>query len=119
MLSKLEKLFTLPVRDESTVVAKPPRAARTPTPDERSKIVECYESGSMIREVATTFGFDRCTISSVLHHEQVETRYHQRVPVDLERAEGLTITEVAAATQLAWSGGSASSLRTGLPASVS
>lgn len=46
------------------------------------------------------FGFDRGTISSVVQRAGVETRYHQRTGVDLDRAaklhdQGLSITEVA------------------------
>lgn len=99
----LGKLTELPEQSEVVLrrsVVELPRTARMPTPDEKQAIAAAYESGLTLRELGALFGFDRGTISSVVQHAGVETRYHQRTEVDLGRAErlhaeGLTITEVA------------------------
>jgi len=72
----------------------------------RSTIAECadlvagYSAGRTIRELAEQFGFHRETVSAALERAGVERRYHERVEVDLDRADelhrsGLSITEVA------------------------
>jgi len=102
----LQKLTQLPQRkDSDQPLCRSTRLIRRPTSNEQAEIIADYISGCTITSIAQEFGFHRETISAVLHRANVETRYHQRTPVDLERAsqliaEGLTITKTAGALDI-------------------
>jgi len=99
----LRKLTQLPQRKHpDQPLSRSTRLIRQPTSEEEAEIIADYLSGTTITNIAQEFAFHRETISAVLHRAKVETRYHQRTPVDLERAtqlieEGLTITKTAVA----------------------
>ncbi len=99
----LRKLTQLPQRKHpDQPICRSTRLLRQPTSHEEAEITAEYLSGITITNIAQEFGFHRETISAVLHRARVETRYHQRTPVDLERANhltanGFTITGTATA----------------------
>lgn len=79
----------------------PPNTSRKPTDQEVSDMIEAYQSGLRVRDVATQFGFHRTTVSTALKGKGVKLRFHETVDVDLKRAEqllatGLSLTDVAA-----------------------
>lgn len=101
-LKDLRDLTALPQRKRSKKSARPPRRVRHPTPTDIARVIEAYESGRTIRDVAQQLGFHRETISRALHDAGVATRYHQAQCVDLDVADrlieqGNTITQTALA----------------------
>lgn len=102
---RLRWLADLPVREpnpHAEVVCQPARLRVILSAADKERLVEAYVAGSTLRELARQFCINRETASKVLAEHGVERRYHQTVSVDMERAaaleaEGLTITEIAAA----------------------
>lgn len=100
-VKRLESLVDLPGERGAEAVAVPRLRVQLSDQDEQ-KLVLRYGQGANIRQLATEFGINREKVSLVLQRQGVETRYHQMVEVDLDQAaqlqaEGLNITEVAAA----------------------
>jgi len=99
----LRTLIQLPQRKHpDQPLCRSTRLLRQPTSAEEANVIADYLSGTTITNIAQEFGFHRETISAVLHRANVETRYHQRTPVDLDRAGqliaiGHTITQTATA----------------------
>ena len=101
LTTQLRKLADLPVRRTGDDTHPRRAPIRQPTRSDLQQIIAEYLDGDTIRDIAVNRRLHRGTVSAALHRSGVDTRDHERVPVDLERAEqlhesGLTITEVAA-----------------------
>jgi hypothetical protein len=63
-------------------------------------MIDAYQAGATIQQVADEFGFHRETVSAALEREGVARRYHERRAVDLDQADelhaaGLSLTVIA------------------------
>ncbi len=81
---------------------RPYRRLRRLESDKVVQLVESYRAGRTVHELSDEFGIHRDTVSAALERAGIDRRYHQQVPVDLDRADqlgarGLSITETAKA----------------------
>jgi DNA-binding CsgD family transcriptional regulator len=99
---RIRRLLDLPQRqvEAESLPCRQVRYRQHLDDDAVNELVALYLGGATVYEIADCFSIHRDRVSKLLEEAGIDRRYHERVDVDLERADrlhrqGLNLTEVA------------------------
>ncbi|RFS84419.1 hypothetical protein D0T12_18440 [Actinomadura spongiicola] len=77
-----------------------PRRAKQLKAEQATELVQAYEAGATLHQLAARFGIHRATVSNILNRHRVKTRWRRLTEEDIDEAaclyeEGLSLARVA------------------------
>jgi hypothetical protein len=88
LVSRLNRVLALPIRPRAMVVRPPKQIQCRLSPDQVTDLVQRYQAGELLHELATEFGVHRETASRHLKRRGVDSRYRLLEP-NLDEARRL------------------------------